>query len=63
MIMRVDMKTKSLTLKMDKYVENSIMEFKEESPEVRIKEVRTPASESLFKTRQDVGKLSMKQIK
>jgi hypothetical protein len=61
MIMRVDTKTKSLTLKMNNYVENSIMKFKEENPEVRIKEVKTPASESLFKTRQDVGKLSVKQ--
>jgi hypothetical protein len=64
MFMTYHKENQNLTINMERYINESIMEFEEENPDLNLKQVATPATENLFKTREDgCKKLVQKQAK
>lgn len=57
-----DKASQSVMVDMERYISECIQDFKEEEPAETLKQVATPATDALFKTRtSDVVKLSKKQ--
>ncbi len=53
MVMTYNKKNQSVTIDMERYITESIMEFEDENPDVKLTPVVTPATDNLFKTRED----------
>ena len=58
MIMTHDRQQGSVKINMVKYIERTIEAFLEEEPDQKLKQVMTPATNNLFKTRDGCDKLS-----
>jgi len=61
MIMEHDRESKTVRISITKYILETIEAFSKEKPEERLKMVTTPATNYLFRTRQDVEKLSQRR--
>ncbi len=62
MVMTYDQEKQSVKIDMERYIRESIQDFEEAEPEVKLKDVATPVTENLFKTRTGVvEKLDLKQ--
>jgi len=61
MVMEHNRESKTVKINMKKYIVETIETFQEEEPEERLKSVTTPATNNLFKTRENVEKLSKRR--
>jgi hypothetical protein len=61
MVMTYDQAKQSVMIDMERYIQESIRDFQEDNPDVKWKIVSTPATDNLFKTRENgVNKLNKK---
>jgi len=63
MIMEHDRETRTVKINMKKYIEDTITGITEEEPELILRHAATPATDNLFRTRECVEKISLKQAK
>jgi hypothetical protein len=61
MVMEHNRALKTVKINMRKYIQETIEEFQEDEPEERLKVVNTPATNNLFKTRENVEALSSRR--
>ena len=63
MVMEHDREKRSVKINMEKYIADTIQALKEDDPDVHLKVVTTPATNNLFKTREEAEKLSQKRAR